>query len=123
LRGLLLRNLQDGSGVNSAHSSGVYLEFRLPSHPNRRPERNLLGNLEDYLRDNPRDNLQGDLPSSLHGRLRGNLQGELPSFTRGRGLGIELVRELRRSHEWRAEDAEMSRSFPKWVACPRLTRS
>ena len=65
LRSLLLSNVRDDSGINLARSSGVHLEFCLPSHPNRRPEHNLLSNMDDHLRDNPRDNLQDDLPSSL----------------------------------------------------------
>ncbi len=101
VRGLLLCNVQDDSGINSARGLGVRLEFSLPSHPNRRPECHLLSNLESHLRDSPQGNLRDYLPSSVPGCVRMSDPGGVSAAPRclraiPARLGLELALQLGR---------------------------
>ena len=65
VRGLLLRDVQDDSGVNSARGLGANPEFDLPRNPYRHPGRNLQDYPQGYLQDHLQGYLQDDLPGSL----------------------------------------------------------
>jgi hypothetical protein len=73
VRGLLLRNVQGDSGVNSARRPGFNPEFDLPSNPYRYSGRSLQdypqGHLQSYLQDDSQRSLPDCGPISALSNL------------------------------------------------------